>query len=241
MGTYATIIVKVSKGETIVPSIDNIGLPVYAVGYDCDSEPLAELPTVNDLTCPTEYAGIYVMSDGYVNNGVGETLLKYFNTHEMAKQLIALGDCVELSDRIVPRITSKCPDTVTESRPIFADSAGDLLNCEYLYYFDGNEWLIRDSNNEGDDEEWMHLNSFFTKNYKYISRFKPSIMTLDELLTDPNDTYTVVVDKVKYRIAHSPIDNGFLAFSEEGNHIIRIPSRFKCDKLESFIRNELEK
>lgn len=92
----------------------------------------------NDAT----YMGIYCHYDGYLNEGVGDTLLKHYDTKEKVMNLIACGYC----SGIVPNVASYYAlgePTKKYWKEICPDFNNDMCwRGNYTYLFDNGEWYL---------------------------------------------------------------------------------------------------
>ena len=151
MSTNARIIVKVRKGETLKANVENFDIPVCS--FDDRDRELSQDEMPDAIEATGAYAEIYVHWDGYIEAGVGECLFSWFNDHAKAKNLIALGDCSEVCDRVVPYFSRGC-EIYEENMPRFKNRLTGQ-KAEYEYYYDGNRWLVRT-----DDTDFEPLENF---------------------------------------------------------------------------------
>lgn len=93
---------------------------------------------------------IYHHWDGYPS-GVGDTLVKYYNTYEKALNLMLGGDCSTINGKYSPYALRKSEDWESiKPTPIKENKA---VSEEYDYMFKDGEWYVRAM--YGDDlENW---------------------------------------------------------------------------------------
>ena len=83
---------------------------------------------------------IYHHWDGYPT-GVGETLVKHYNTYEKALNLVLGGDCSTINDRYIPYALRDCEDWESvKPTPIREDEG---IDEEYDYMFKDGQWYVR--------------------------------------------------------------------------------------------------
>lgn len=131
-----------------------------------------------------KYSVIYCHSDGYPEHN-GKILLEHYNSMDMAKELIALGDLSLLGERIAPNPGEKHTfdeplDNVTiayhrdrgeKLNPAAnADSLKELLKivkdswAEYIYIFDeeSNEWICSPCCYNSKKLDFQQVQNYFT-------------------------------------------------------------------------------
>ena len=126
---------------------------------------------IPDLEIPThaEYLRVFNHFDSYVNGGIGEDLLKHYDTYDKVLNLLAMGDLDAVNTYDGTKSKYGCYGFVSTPRFIFNDTPirkcrrnengnleyykepllhnGELppenALCEsYAYYFDGNTWYV---------------------------------------------------------------------------------------------------
>jgi len=104
----------------------------------------------------TEFRSIYVHYDGYLE-GVGMSLFKHYNSDELAKSVISLGNLSGLYESM------ECPKGHTYDTPVCGYSIAygrdrgenkyqhdakvstnifQWMGQDYNYYWDGNDWYV---------------------------------------------------------------------------------------------------
>lgn len=90
---------------------------------------------------------IYCHWDGYIKGGVGETLLKIYNTSKKVEKLINDGDhsCIAPSALSYKEMRGDhCPPQ---------EMRLNKMDAEYNYLWDGKKWLY----NTGERNNWVKL------------------------------------------------------------------------------------
>lgn len=86
----------------------------------------------------------YVHYDGYVD-GVGNTLIHFFNTQESASAVANVGYLSSLSADLETSIEQSVhqePTVPYESVEQFMKNGYDYAGAEYLYLWDGEAWFV---------------------------------------------------------------------------------------------------
>ena len=126
---------------------------------------------IPDLEIPThaEYLRVFNHFDSYVNGGIGEDLLKHYDTYDKVLNLLAMGDLDSVNTYGGTKSKYGCYGFVSTPRFIFNDtpirksrrnengkleyykepflhkgklpSENALCDC-YAYYFDGETWYV---------------------------------------------------------------------------------------------------
>ena len=105
------------------------------------------------LDTEDEYLGVYCHFDGYIKDGVGETLVTYYNTPFKARRLVmknrnisSLGDF--LKDTRFYKPTKQCDEKgITFSSYHLADKDSFCM-IQYIYIFT-DKWYVFQSNGMG--------------------------------------------------------------------------------------------
>lgn len=113
---------------------------------------------------------IYCHWNGYFDYN-GEMLQAYYNTPELARQLVSLGDICSLKENIEETkkeayedIKNVIPKTF-EKKSDLVHKLKDYIGIEYLYYFNGEEWETIDVyGRQLPKLEWHPLNEVTTGN-----------------------------------------------------------------------------
>lgn len=98
------------------------------------------------VTLKGDYIGIYCHWDGYVEDGVGETLKKYFNDYETALNLIVGGFCSGISNGYVRHYANRNGSRWRYIKPIqgtFDKVYGEIYG-RYDYLFEDGVWKVGD-------------------------------------------------------------------------------------------------
>ena len=80
----------------------------------------------------------YVHYDGYAD-GIGNTLIHFFNTQESATAVASVGYLYSLSADLETSIEESVP---YESVEQFMKNGYDYAGAEYLYLWDGEAWFV---------------------------------------------------------------------------------------------------
>ena len=86
----------------------------------------------------------YVHYDGYVD-GVGNTLIHFFNTQESASAVASVGYLSSLSadlETSIEKSVHQEPTVPYESVEQFMKNGYDYAGAEYLYLWDGEAWFV---------------------------------------------------------------------------------------------------
>lgn len=89
----------------------------------------------------------YVHYDGYIRNGVGETIFKHYNTYELAKAVVELGDGSTIEKTLeesAKEAYSARGETNVEACLYTSEEAYllDAETYEYAYLFKDGKWYI---------------------------------------------------------------------------------------------------
>ena len=104
------------------------------------------------------YLGIYCHWDGYINNGVGEELVKYYDTHEKVLNLMACGNCSKIVDSVIAyyaKIGEK-KEKWNNCRPYSFDEP--IFRGSYTYLFENGEWYVKTSS--FNNSKWVLVKNF---------------------------------------------------------------------------------
>lgn len=115
------------------------------------------------------YSVIYCHWDGYIRNGVGLTLVGYYDNEEKIRDLLKLGDLSTLGrSTLTSEAYHRDRGEVLNPPRIFQNET-ELLNyfkesdCNYLYIFEDDRWIFRKhyyKYPEEDDGEWSLIEDF---------------------------------------------------------------------------------
>jgi len=101
-----------------------------------------------------KYHSIYVHFDGYIENGVGETLLESYTNQEAAESLVTLGDASIIGDTI-DECKFYARDRGEDINP--AKTGGTIYEImlenhsqEFDYVWENEEWYLVDHSNRTD-------------------------------------------------------------------------------------------
>ncbi len=120
---------------------------------------------------------IYCHWDGYVEGGVGETLVEYYNTDENIEALFELGDLSVLAPKIHPTGEHSfdkpeayvCVSYSRDRKEDTEETCAKVVSMEewmtpfysvgadYYYLFNAGNWLVKDLS---DDEGWKLVKEF---------------------------------------------------------------------------------
>lgn len=91
--------------------------------------------------------GIYNRFDGYIVDGVGAELLEKFNTVDKVKELIMLGDCLTIVDRVEAYHRDKGEDWKNVAPRVHDDYSAFIgdIGQEFNYLFDKGVWMVSES------------------------------------------------------------------------------------------------
>lgn len=109
---------------------------------------------------------IYCHHDGYIDDGVGETLFKHYTTTDNITRLLCCGDLISLENTPEESNNNSFNTLRKEDTTIKFDISIDMyvkhkLDAEYLYVFDNGEWRCYIVN----DDRWVDLKSYFTQKH----------------------------------------------------------------------------
>ena len=135
MATNAIIWLKINPddfGKTMKCRVPELPIKLLEYNYPCADVTFHPNPLNNEL-----WAGIYCHHDGY-RTGVGEELIRKFDTYEKVLNLILLGDISELLDNIVSYQNWRNEGCKIRFKQ------GDKPNTPkymYGYYFEDDKWM----------------------------------------------------------------------------------------------------
>ena len=86
---------------------------------------------------------VYCHFDGYINSGVGEWLKSYFNTFQLANEVISEGDLSSIFRDNFESYYSKRGDAIASEYYSTVESfLSNLEKQEYNYLFIDGEWQV---------------------------------------------------------------------------------------------------
>ena len=158
---------------------------------------------IPDLEIPTnaEYLRVFNHFDSYVNGGIGEDLLKHYDTYDKVLNLLAMGDLDSVNTYGGTKSKYGCYGFVSTPRFIFNDTPirksrrkenGNLeyykepflhkgklpsenaLCNSYAYYFDGNTWYV--THDYWNKETKKHVHSGWLKLADVLAKIKAGKM-----------------------------------------------------------------
>lgn len=109
------------------------------------------------------YRGIYIHNDGYIFNGVGETLYTFYNNEKSLDKLLDLGDLSYLGENALENVDywndlnpftsidpKKCGCYFTrgEDRPAIVRGNIKDFQCENYCYLWDNDWYVYNYDNK---------------------------------------------------------------------------------------------
>lgn len=86
------------------------------------------------------FNAIYCHFDGYVKDGVGDTLLDCYNTDEKIKSLISLGDIYSLKPTISQ--TAESSNRCSSGCKILAFDELTRWDIDYVYFYINDNWYV---------------------------------------------------------------------------------------------------
>ena len=133
---------------------------------------------------------IYCHFDGYIKNGVGETLLKYYSEKEDINKIFEHGDISSLPedpDNIREQAYKDRPAQIEHEYLSMRNLSGDIM-IEYIYLFKDNKWHVSYLIMESDESEEEEISYFGYKSYhtKFFELEKEYIA--EKELKDEEDT-----------------------------------------------------
>lgn len=115
----------------------------------------------------------YIHHDGYVTNGVGESLLRNYYSIEHAKELVSIGDRSSLEDET----PYDDQDEVVHTTDNISELVKDNFDIEYFYLFDDSKWQVACSHTAF---KFVDLASFFILDF--LMRYNINIKDVQKLI-----------------------------------------------------------
>lgn len=113
---------------------------------------------------------IYCHFDGYVNNGVGETLLKNYTEPGDVAKIFEHGDISSLpndpSDIYAEAYHQEDRQTLTDSEYLLMRGLSGDIFIEYVYLWKNNKWHVSYLINQDDKDSYFGCKSYHTKFYE---------------------------------------------------------------------------
>ena len=133
MSTRSTIWLRIRPedfGKVMIADIEKLPNPMEEFNYPCKEVKIPDNPGGGVL-----YMGIYCHSDGYPD-GVGAELEEKFTTYEQVLNLILLGQCSYIIDKICSYHNWR-----NENLYIYKTEYGKPeCKYDYAYLFEGDRW-----------------------------------------------------------------------------------------------------
>ena len=157
MATRCNIFVKVRKediGKTFRIDLDKI------TGAESIKQKNQE-SNFGSITIRDDYIGIYSHWDGYPDGGVGLTLYKYYNSYDLALNLVLGGNVSSINGAYKPYVCMGADDCWEQESP---EQKNEMPEPEedYLYLFDCDQWWFKSDL----DADWTSLRWYFESAYK---------------------------------------------------------------------------
>jgi DUF971 family protein len=150
MSTRCSILVKVNR-EDLDKRFKFDVFKIHCPIEDVDGETKSQAVVVNrinkrirEVALTWFYAGIYHHNDGYVTNGVGETLFKEYNTYESALNLVLGGDASSINGHYCSYAGRTFADKWEDIKPRLFESPQSIVSSDskFVYVFENGKWYV---------------------------------------------------------------------------------------------------
>ena len=139
MSTRSMIFVAVNPkdiGKLVIyePAVNTAGIKFY------EDQEVKQWSIENDIIANRKYISIYCHSDGYPE-GIGRTLITFYNDYEKAFNLMGAGAIVYLE---------KISESFMDTPPATSDEIiiKDPISIEYVYLFQNGTWNVLSTKND---------------------------------------------------------------------------------------------
>ena len=142
MPTHCYVVLKVRKkdiGKTMVFDKEKLS-PIVIEDWADENAQGDNLCQPIKIT--SQYIGIYSHWDGYINNGVGESLKTSFNSYDKALNLILGGDCSSIDKYRLRHYANRKYNTWEHIQPLQSDNLR-VFNEQYVYLFNHGGWRVK--------------------------------------------------------------------------------------------------
>ena len=160
---------EVEVPELEIPEVETPEVEVPQMEIPEVEIPEAEIEKVPAVKLDGKYIGIYHHWDGYPE-GVGDTLVKRFNTYEDALNLLLYGDesSINSSVCIIPYILrgggyKKAEDTPPHMYDRIPANLGVTHCAEFVYLFKDGEWYFDTAVGTKKRHNWEKVDTFLKK------------------------------------------------------------------------------